>query len=150
MRALNEAGLLGTGGTASGAAGVIGVLSEAGLLRTGAASGPSEPPAAPPEGPQVGDVVSVGGTRLKQVSKFAREPGAAIPTRVQLVQTLQGRNTFYDLVFPPNDDSYLAEIDKLTAAPRPPTVFFIIKLTSEISADYYRGELIELQVHYMY
>jgi hypothetical protein len=120
ISALNEAGLLGTAPTASGAAGVIGVLSEAGLLRTGVASGVAAgpPPPAPSPAHEVGDKVYAG--NIRQIGKqFELEPNRKVAL-ILWNSPEQGKWEYYRCEFPPSDDEYLLEFEKIIAAPKTP------------------------------
>lgn len=116
ISALNEAGLLGTAPTASGAAGVIGVLSEAGLLRTGAASGVAAGPPPPQPFPahQVGDTVYI--WQIRQIGKEMEfGPDRKVTMRLWNAPT-PGTWEYYRCEFPPSDDEYLPEFDKIIQA----------------------------------
>jgi hypothetical protein len=120
ISALNEAGLLGTTPTASGAAGVIGVLSEAGLLRTGAASGVAAGPTPPPPSPahEVGDKVYA--YSIRQIGKeFELEPNPKLAI-ILWNSPAPGKWEYYRCEFPPSDDKYLLEFEKIIAAPKTP------------------------------
>jgi hypothetical protein len=140
--ALQEAGLLRTG-TSEPAAELIGALSEAGLL-AGAPSTP-EPPAPPePEPlplpqPQVGDVVWA--PIVRGVNKFIDAVSGKVTVRLTADPRVEGEPTFqYYLEFPPNDESWLPEIDKIITTPKhPPEIPFSynVAVSVEITSLHY-------------
>jgi hypothetical protein len=120
ISALNEAGLLATAPTASGAAGVIGALSEAGLLRTGAASGAAAGPPPPPPFPahQVGDKVYA--WQIRQIGKdFEIDPDRKLTIILwNLPEPLRWEH--YRCEFPPSDEEFLLEFEKIMASQKIP------------------------------
>ena len=83
------------------------------------ADGGTEPAAPPvPTGRQVGDKVFV--SPITYVDKYINtEAAPAYDVRVRVVNDPSGGTpTTYELDFPPNDEKWLAEIDKIIAAPK--------------------------------
>jgi len=140
--ALSDAGLLRTAasGAPSGAARLIGVLGEAGLLATataapgGAAAGsaagaapPSGAQAAAQEGPQVGDIVWV--SDIWHINKSLEEPDGPLVMEFQS-QRAAGQWWQVQIAFPPNEEGWLVEIEKVLAAGWPSALNLKVEVTS--------------------
>jgi hypothetical protein len=155
--ALSDAGLLrtaasGTRGSpsASGAMGIIAALGEAGVLATPAdASATAGPPAQPGWGPKVGDVVRA--AEIVQVTKVYEDGGKLV--QFLSLQALRP-SRFWQVVceFPPNDNSYLAELDKALASSKPTGLSIQVEVTRRIYEDartsYFDATLKDLRVGY--
>lgn len=145
--ALNAAGLLQGGRPdASSAHAIIGALHEAGLIRADGGAAPAATPA--PTGHQVGDRVFV--SPITYVDKFIdTEPAAPYDTRVRVVNDSSGGPpTTYEIEFPPNDEKWLAEIDKIIAAPKPLRVLAWVEITHVYPGhtDVYGANLVGLEI----
>ena len=128
--ALSDAGLLRTvaSGESEAAEGseavrMIGALREAGLLAAGAV-GPTPPPD-PRQEPQVGD--NVWTQAIRQVVKRV-EPGGLREISFMSKQE-EGRWWAVECRFPPNDSHWIAEIDKVLASPKPSILHVQVEVT---------------------
>jgi hypothetical protein len=127
--ALSDAGLLRTvaSGESEAAEGsevvrMIGALREAGLLA--AAVGPTPPPN-PRQEPQVGD--NVWTQAIRQVIKRV-EPGGLREISFMSKQE-EGRWWAVECRFPPNDSHWIAEIDKVLGSPKPSILHVQVEVT---------------------
>lgn len=137
--ALDAAGLLQRQGVADAStSGIIGALAQAGLLRAGERNTP-----APPPGPQVGDIVRV--DYIRGVGKYVNP--TAGEKYVRLAHSpVQGTTVIYYLDFPPNDEKWLPEIDKIIAAPKPVQVLAYVEITVVGTTEIHHGKLVSLSV----
>ena len=145
--ALNAAGLLQGGSPdASSVHAIIGALHQAGLIRADGGTAPAATPA--PTGRQVGDKVFV--SPITYVDKFFdTEAAAPYDVRVRVVNDASGGPpTTYQIDFPPNDEKWLAEIDKIIAAPKPLRVLAYVEITKVYAGhtDVYGANLAGLQI----
>jgi hypothetical protein len=159
VSALNRAGLLTTaafgrseGLRAEEAIRVIGTLSEAGLLAD-AASGPPPPP---PQGRKVGDTVLT--SHVMWLGKYAiDEPGSGFrATSFRLMdhprvgKGSSSSESYIDFYVdcPPSDEGFVAELDKVIAAPRPVAIEAKLEITAVLTENTnwssYRAKLIDL------
>jgi hypothetical protein len=140
VRALDAAGLLQSETVATAStSGIIGVLAEAGLLKAGA---PATPPP-PPTGAQVGDVVRV--DNIRGVGKYTNPTSGEKYVRLAH-DPVPGTTVIYYLDFPPNDEKWLPEIDKIIAAPKPVQVLAYVEITVVGTTEIYHGKLTSLAV----
>jgi hypothetical protein len=159
ISALNQAGLLATAASgrseglrAEEAIRVIGTLSEAGLL----ADASSGPPPPPPQGRKVGDTVIA--RHVRWLGKYAiDEPGSgfrAASFRLMDHPPVSGKSSstesyidFY-VDCPPSDEGFVAELDKVIAAPRPVAIEAKLEITAVLTENTnwssYRAKLIDL------
>jgi hypothetical protein len=131
--ALNAAGLLQGGRSdASSAYAIIGALHEAGLIRADGGTAPAAAPAS--TGRQAGDKVFV--SPITYVDKYINAEASG------------GTPTTYELDFPPNDEEWLPEIDKIIAAPKPLRVLAYVEITNVYAGhtDVYGARLAGLQI----
>jgi hypothetical protein len=145
--ALNAAGLLQGGRSdASSAYAIIGALHEAGLIRADGGTAPAAAPAS--TGRQAGDKVFV--SPITYVDKYINaEAAPAYDVRVRVVNDPSGGTpTTYELDFPPNDEEWLPEIDKIIAAPKPLRVLAYVEITNVYAGhtDVYGARLAGLQI----
>jgi hypothetical protein len=129
--ALSNAGLLGAASSdplasprASEAVRVIGALREAGVL--GIETVDPAPPPDPPQGPQAGDVVWV---------YFIRHTNMALDAdgnKEIEFQAPQVGGGWWQVkcAFPPNDDRWLTEIERVFASPKPSGLTVQVEVTS--------------------
>jgi hypothetical protein len=150
--ALNEAGLLRASPTsqpaASGAVGIINALNVAGLLGTpspAGATGAPEPPPQPPEAPKPADQILTG--EIKQVLKYVDlDAGGSLVTSVFLTSVLPDESWRWTyLKFPPNDEKWLMEFDRILAAPKPLEMQALAEVTAVISPGYVEANLLHLE-----
>ena len=125
---------------------MIGALREAGLLAAGAVA-PAVPPE-PKQGPQVGDEVRAQG--IRQINKRVLANGSkdfAFGTKQE-----EGQWWWVECRFPPNDNHWLAEIDKVLASPKPSIFHVVVEVTQVVGVYGYmtivEGELKELTAVY--
>lgn len=88
-------------------------------------------------------------TLIRGVSKVIDErESATAKARVRFTHNpVLERTVTYDLDFPPNDEKWLPEIDKIIAAPKPGLyVGAFIEITDVLTTDMYRGKLTYLSV----
>lgn len=141
ISALNAAGLLQSQAVASPSTPeIISALAEAGLLRTG---GRVSSTPAPPPGPQVGDVVRI--ENIRGVGKYLNPTSGEKYVRLAHSPSQETTVITY-LNFPPNDESWLPEIDKIIAAPKPLQVLAYVEITSVGTTEIYHGKLTSLAV----
>ena len=148
--ALSQAGLLAAaprpGEPTAGE--IIGALSQAGLFQIARAT-PEPPPLEVVPAIQVGDKVSVFPVRRIARHFTARDD---LPSSYQFVVTQNGDDTSYYALFPPNDDSYIEEIDKILAAGTKPqwisAYMEITKVITNPAGSKYHGELLSLTSNY--
>lgn len=139
--ALSDAGLLrtaasGTRGSpsASGAMGIIEALSEAGVLGTPTdASATAGPPPEPGWGPQVGAVVRA--AEILQVNTALFEDGVKLVQFLSLQALRPSRFWGVACKFPPNDNAYLTELDKGLASSKPTFLSVQVEVTDLIYED---------------
>ena len=144
ISALNNAGLLATNAPSSTAqaAEIIGVLGKAGLLGIGVLTTPE-----PPIGPQAGDQINIGPIRI--VTRYCYPATAEVKAWVGLMVIRPGnQQTSYGLRFPPNDDSFLAEIDKYIAAPATKDMSARVEITEAFAGGGYDCLLHNLYLNY--
>jgi hypothetical protein len=144
--ALDAAGLLqGARPEASSAHAIIGALHEVGLIRTDVSAAPA---LSAPTGHQVGDKVTV--SPITYVDKIIdTEAAAPYDVRVRIVNDASGgAPTTYELDFPPNDEKWLPEIDKIIAAPKPLRVLAYVEITHVYAGrtDVYGATFTVLQI----
>jgi hypothetical protein len=158
ISALNRAGLLATavsgrpeGLRAEETIRVIATLREAGLLAD-AASGP--PP--PPQGRKVGDTVIA--SDIRWLGKYAiDEPSSgfqAASFRLMNYPRITGKSAEsyadYYVDCPPTDEGFVAELDKVIAAPRPISIEAKLEITEVLNESTnwssYRAKLIDFWV----
>lgn len=143
--ALDAAGLLqGVRPETTSAHAIIGALHEVGLLRADVSTAPA-PPA--PTGRQAGDKVVV--SPITYVDKYINTEAAGYDVRVRVVNDPSGGTpTTYRLDFPPNDEEWLPEIDKIIAAPKPLRVLASVEITDVFGSrtDEYGARLTALQI----
>ena len=140
ISALHDAGLLRTSRSESQpAAHLLRALSEAGLLT---ATGPS---AAVEPRLKVGD--EVGLTQIWKVEKFFTTKAGK--SWVRFVEGLQEtETTSYYILFPPNDEAYLEEIDKFIAAPIPKHMVPVLEITEVIHERGFHCKLLSFKTGY--
>jgi hypothetical protein len=118
--------------------GIVSALSAAGVLRGQGTPATPPPPATP--GPEVGDVVV---TNIRQIAKLVWTEPPALKYRL----TREGSNTTYELEFPPNDEVYKAEFERLMTINRPSLIITAnMRITEKLSHDIYGVELGRLTV----
>jgi len=141
IRALNAAGLVQNQAIANpSTTEIISALAEAGLLRI---EGRASSTPVPPPGPQVGDVVRI--ERIRGVGTYLNPTTGEKSVRLAHSPTLDTTIMTY-LEFPPNDESWLPEFDKIIAAPKPLQVMAYVEITSAGSTETYHGKLVSLSV----
>ena len=141
LRALNAAGLVQNQAIANpSTTEIISALAEAGLLRI---EGRASSTPVPPPGPQVGDVVRI--ERIRGVGTYLNPTTGEKSVRLAHSPTLDTTIMTY-LEFPPNDESWLPEFDKIIAAPKPLQVMAYVEITSAGSTETYHGKLVSLSV----
>jgi hypothetical protein len=141
LRALNAAGLVQNQAIANPSTSeIISALAEAGLLRI---EGRASSTPAPPPGPQVGDVVRIEG--IRGVGKYLNPTTGQKYVRLAHSPTLDTTVLTY-LYFPPNDESWLPEFDKIIAAPKPLQVMAYVEITSVETTEIHHGKLVSLTV----
>ena len=141
IRALNAAGLVQNQIIANpSTTEIISALAEAGLLRI---EGRASSTPVPPPGPQVGDVVRI--ERIRGVGTYLNPTTGEKSVRLAHSPTLDTTIMTY-LEFPPNDESWLPEFDKIIAAPKPLQVMAYVEITSAGSTETYHGKLVSLSV----
>lgn len=131
---------------------IIGALNEAGLFQISRAT-PEPPPSDVVPAIQVGDKISVFPIRRIARHFSARDD---VPSSYQFVvsQPNVADGTSYYALFPPNDDSYMEEIDKMLLAGTQPqwisAYMEITKVISNPSGDNYHGKLLALTSNYRF
>jgi hypothetical protein len=139
--ALHNAGLLRAAPSPAepAAVQVISKLREFGLL--GDTLGPLAPPGSQPL--KVDDELYIG--PVVGVTKFVTTEGTPWVSFDEI--TPAKKRTSYTFEFPPNDESYLAEIDRIIAAPTEPTVPSVsasVKITMVLDSAHYHAKLLSL------
>ena len=141
IRALNAAGLVQNQAIANpSTTEIISALAEAGLLRI---EGRASSTPVPPPGPQVGDVVRI--ERIRGVGTYLNPTTGEKSVRLAHSPTLDTTIMTY-LEFPPNDESWLPEFDKIIAAPKPLQVMAYVEITSVETKEIHHGKLVSLTV----
>jgi len=111
--------------------GIVSALSAAGVLH-GQGTTPTRAPT-PPE-PKVGDVASA---QISGVAKFVQTDPSFVTYSLTPWNSLHG----YTITFPPNDEVYRAELDRLFTIDRPVLITVSLKITGVSGPNYYAGEL---------